>query len=59
MLAGRNPHPESVPINLLIPVKGTPLEENKLLSIWEMIRMVATARITMPRAMVRLSAGQA
>lgn len=58
MLACRNPHPESVPINLLIPVEGTPLQEKKLLPIWEMVRMIATARITMPKAMVRLSAGR-
>ena len=58
MLANRNPHPESVPINLLIPVQGTPLQERSFVPIWEMIRMVATARITMPRAMVRLSAGR-
>lgn len=57
-LAKRNPHPESVPINLLIPVQGTPLQEQKPLSIWEMIRMIATVRITMPKAMVRLSAGR-
>lgn len=58
MLASRTPHPESVPINLLIPVAGTPLEERKPVPIWDMIRMVATARITMPKAMVRLSAGR-
>ncbi len=57
-LATRNPHPESVPINLLVPVPGTPLEQEKPVPIWEMIRMVAAARITMPRAMVRLSAGR-
>jgi|SRR5579862_931759 len=57
-LASRNPHPESVPINLLIPVKGTPLELQKPVPIWDMIRTVATARITMPRAKVRLSAGR-
>jgi biotin synthase len=57
-LATRNPHPESVPINLLIPVPGTPLAQQKPVPIWEMIRMVATARITMPEAMVRLSAGR-
>lgn len=58
VLATRNPHPDSVPINLLIPIKGTPFEAHKPLSIWEMVRMVATARITMPKAMVRLSAGR-
>jgi biotin synthase len=58
MLASRNPHPESVPINLLIPVIGTPLEERKPVPIWDMVRMIATARIIMPKAMVRLSAGR-
>ena len=58
MLASRNPHPESVPINLLIPVVGTPLEERREVPIWDMVRMIATARIIMPEAMVRLSAGR-
>ncbi|GAB2294158.1 biotin synthase [Dionaea muscipula] len=51
-------HPESVPINALLAVKGTPLEDQKPVEIWEMIRMIATARIVMPKAMVRLSAGR-
>ncbi|XP_021773448.1 biotin synthase-like [Chenopodium quinoa] len=51
-------HPESVPINALVAVKGTPLEDQKPVEIWEMIRMIATARIVMPAAMVRLSAGR-
>lgn len=51
-------HPESVPINALIAVKGTPLEQQKPVPIWDMIRMIATARILMPEAMVRLSAGR-
>ncbi|KAI5073469.1 hypothetical protein GOP47_0011482 [Adiantum capillus-veneris] len=51
-------HPESVPINALIAVEGTPLEDQKPVEIWEMIRMIATARIVMPKAMVRLSAGR-
>jgi len=51
-------HPESVPVNALVPVEGTPLEEQPRVSIWEMIRMIATARILMPKAMVRLSAGR-
>jgi biotin synthase len=57
-LASRNPHPESVPINALIPVRGTPLEKNPALPIWEWVRMIATTRIVMPKAMVRLSAGR-
>ena len=51
-------HPESVPVNALVPVDGTPLEDQPRVSVWEMIRMIATARIIMPRAMVRLSAGR-
>lgn len=51
-------HPESVPVNALVPVEGTPLAEQPRVSVWEMIRMIATARIIMPRAMVRLSAGR-
>ncbi len=57
-LSSLNPHPESVPINALIPVKGTPLANSKPVSVWEMARMVATARIIMPRSVVRLSAGR-
>jgi biotin synthase len=51
-------HPESVPINALVPVAGTPLESQPLVPVWEMLRMIATARITMPKARVRLSAGR-
>lgn len=51
-------HPESVPVNALVPVEGTPLENQEKVSVWEMIRMIATARILMPKAMVRLSAGR-
>ncbi len=51
-------HPESVPVNALVPVPGTPLEEQERVSVWEMARMIATARIIMPQAMVRLSAGR-
>src|SRR6476620_10042430 len=57
-LATMPTHPESVPINALVPVKGTPLEHNQKVDIWDMIRMIATARILMPAAMVRLSAGR-
>jgi biotin synthase len=52
-------HPESVPINALVRVKGTPLENNPKVDIWDMVRMIATARILMPKSMVRLSAGRA
>jgi biotin synthase len=51
-------HPESVPVNALVPVAGTPLENQPRVSIWAMCRMIATARILMPQAMVRLSAGR-
>ncbi|CAG8649548.1 9077_t:CDS:2, partial [Dentiscutata erythropus] len=51
-------HPESVPINALVQVEGTPLEQQEPVSIWEMIRMIATARIIMPKSMIRLSAGR-
>jgi len=51
-------HPESVPINALVRVKGTPLEDNPKVDPWDMVRMIATARILMPRTMVRLSAGR-
>ena len=57
-LATLNPQPESVPINALVPVEGTPMEEQKQVPIWEMIRMVATTRIVMPETQVRLSAGR-
>jgi biotin synthase len=53
-----NPQPESVPINALVAVKGTPMEEEKPVEIWEMIRMVAATRIVMPETLVRLSAGR-
>ncbi len=51
-------HPGSVPINALVRVKGTPLQDNPKVDVWDMIRMIATARIIMPKSMVRLSAGR-
>ena len=51
-------HPESVPVNALVPVEGTPLADQERVSVWEMVRMIATARMLMPAAMVRLSAGR-
>jgi biotin synthase len=57
-LCNRNPHPESVPINRLTPIPGTPLENEGKISGWEMLRAVAVARIAMPQAMVRLSSGR-
>ncbi len=57
-LSTLNPQPESVPINALVAVEGTPMEEEQPVAIWEMIRMVATTRIVMPQTQVRLSAGR-
>jgi biotin synthase len=57
-LCNRNPHPESVPINRLSQIPGTPLESRATLSIWEMIRVIAIARIVLPTTMIRLSAGR-
>lgn len=57
-LSTLNPQPESVPINALVAVEGTPLEDQQPVSIWEMVRMVATTRIVMPETQVRLSAGR-
>ncbi|MFC2186297.1 biotin synthase BioB [Peijinzhouia sedimentorum] len=51
-------HPESVPVNALVPVEGTPMENQPRVPVWDMVRMIATARIIMPKAMVRLSAGR-
>jgi len=52
-------HPDSVPINALTRVKGTPLENMPKVAFWDMVRMIATTRIVIPKAMVRLSAGRA
>ncbi len=57
-LSTLDPMPESVPINALVPVEGTPLEAEKSVEIWDMIRMIATTRIVMPATQVRLSAGR-
>ena len=51
-------HPESVPINALARVAGTPLQDLAKIDAWEMVRMIAVTRILMPKAMVRLSAGR-
>ncbi|MDB6182415.1 biotin synthase BioB [Paracoccus fistulariae] len=59
VLAHMQPHPESVPINALVPVAGTPLEHQPRIDPLELVRMVATARIVMPTSTVRLSAGRA
>jgi biotin synthase len=57
-LAVQNPHPESVPINLLIQVPGTPLDGTEELEGLELVRTIAAARIAMPQSVVRLSAGR-
>jgi biotin synthase len=57
-LANQDPHPESVPINLLVRVEGTPLSDCAPVEPIEMVRMIATARVLMPASMVRLSAGR-
>jgi biotin synthase len=58
VLAAMDPHPESVPINALVPVKGTPLANRPRVDPLELVRMVATARLVMPASTVRLSAGR-
>ncbi|GCL35441.1 biotin synthase [Sphaerospermopsis reniformis] len=58
-LSNLQPHPESVPINILSQVEGTPLANQPAVPIWEVVRMIATARIIMPTSDVRLSAGRA
>lgn len=57
-LANLDPYPESVPINLLVQVEGTPLADTKALDPLDFVRTIAVARITMPMARVRLSAGR-
>jgi biotin synthase len=57
-LANLDPYPESVPINLLVQVEGTPLADTKALDPLDFVRTIAVARITMPLARVRLSAGR-
>lgn len=58
ILSNFNPQPESVPINSLMPMSGTPLAENDALDPFELVRMIALARIAIPKAKVRLSAGR-
>jgi len=58
ILSNMNPHPESVPINSLVAIEGTGLENNKKIDSIEMIRMIAAARILMPKSKIRLSAGR-
>ena len=58
VLATLPKHPDSVPINALVPVKGTPLENQERVPVWDILRMIATSRIIMPKTVVRLSAGR-
>ena len=58
VLAALDRPPESVPINCLVPIPGTPLEQQPPVDIFELVRLIATARITFPRTKVRLSAGR-
>ena len=58
-LASQQPHPESVPINMLVRIEGTPLEQQSSVDPLEFVRVVATARILMPESSIRLSAGRA
>ena len=57
-LSQLTPHPESVPINMLVPIEGTPLAFSEPLEITELVRAIATSRIVFPRSWVRLSAGR-
>jgi biotin synthase len=57
-LASLDPHPESVPINMLVKVPGTPLADAEPVDSFVLARMIATARLLMPASMVRLSAGR-
>ena len=57
-LAILDPQPESVPINALVPIEGTPLESSEALDWSEMVRTIAVARILMPKSVIRLSAGR-
>ena len=58
ILSTMEKHPDSVPINALVAVEGTPLEEQERIPFWDMLRTIAAARILMPASMVRLSAGR-
>jgi len=58
VLCGFDPSPESVPINCLMPQEGTPLAGQKMVDVFELVRLIATTRIALPRARVRLSAGR-
>ncbi len=57
-LAQLTPHPESVPINMLVPIEGTPLGDSPEISVTEMARAIAVCRVVFPKSWVRLSAGR-
>ena len=57
-LANMDPQPDSVPINNLVQIEGTPLGQNEAIDPFDFVRMIAAARITMPKSYVRLSAGR-
>lgn len=57
-LSNLRPHPESVPVNMLTPIKGTPLESQPLFPFWEFLRFIAITRIVLPKSVVRLSSGR-
>lgn len=57
-LSTRKVHPYTLPLNVLVPIKGTPLENNKILPVWDMIRMIATARVILPKTIICLAAGR-
>lgn len=59
ILANLPEHPQSVPINLLVPIEGTPLEKNSPVHAFDMVRVIALARVMMPKSYLRLSAGRA
>ena len=58
VLANMNPHPESVPINILVPISGTPFQNNPSVETLDIVKIIATARILMPKSRIRLSAGR-
>ena len=58
VLTNFNPPPESIPINCLMPMLGTPLEKQVLVDVFELVRLIAVTRIAFPKAKVRLSAGR-
>lgn len=58
ILCRLKPPPESVPINCLVPISGTPLAKSESVAVFELVRLIATARITLPTSKIRLSAGR-